>query len=242
MNKLDDSDFINEISKYDILIFTECWISKFSNVNINGYECFVCPRQKCNKKAKRSSGGITVYFKHHLSQKISLIKRNTKGILWFKVDKSVFDNVTDRYFCVCYIPPESSNVYRNRSSELFQFDFFNQLSIDIDTEHRKALAKLRTSNHSLCIETGRHKNIDRFFRICPYCDLFDVKVLENEYHFVMECPLYCDLREYYIGNIIAEYNDMNIFCNILKTQNVERLRNLGAYVYNASVRRQSIFK
>ena len=62
------------------------------------------------------------------------------------------------------------------------------------------------------------------------------------YHFVMECPLYSDLREYYIGNIIAEYNDMNIFCNILKTQNVERLRNLGAYVYNASVRRQSIFK
>ena len=57
----------------------------------------------------------------------------------------------------------------------------------------------------------------------------------------MECPLYIDLREYCIGNIIAEYN-MNIFCNILKTQNVERLRNLGAYVYNASVRRQSIFK
>ena len=132
MNKLDDSDFINEISKYDSLMFTECWISKFSNVNINGYECFVCPRQKCNNKAKCSSGGITVYFKHHLSQKISLIKRNTKGNLWFMLDKSVFDNVTDRYLCVCYIPPESSNVYRNRSSELFQFDFFNQLSIDID--------------------------------------------------------------------------------------------------------------
>ena len=44
----------------------------------------------------------------------------------------------------------------------------------------------------------------------------------------MECPLYSDLREYDIGNIIAEYNDMNIFCNILKTQNVERSRNLGA--------------
>ena len=70
------------------------------------------------------------------------------------------------------------------------------------------------------------------------CTILVLSVL----YFVKECPLYSDLREYYIGNIIAEYNNMNIFCNILKTQNVERLRNLGAYVYNASVMRQSIFK
>ena len=106
----------------------------------------------------------------------------------------------------------------------------------------KALARLRTSSHNLHIEVGRHKNIDRIFRICPYCDLFNVKILENEFHFVMECPLYCDLRGYYIDINLTEHYDMTTFCNLLNSQDEEVLKKLGAFVHKATIRRESIFK
>ena len=35
--------------------------------------------------------------------------------------------------------------------------------------HRRALAKLRCSNHELEIEIGRHNNIPREDRICKHC-------------------------------------------------------------------------
>ena len=54
------SDFI---SSYDIIILTETWNAKSTNIKIDNYECFSCPRPKCNNKAKRHSGGVIVYYK-----------------------------------------------------------------------------------------------------------------------------------------------------------------------------------
>ena len=44
--------------------------------------------------------------------------------------------------------------------------------------HRGALSRLRCSNHSLHIESGRVNNVE----------------IEDEYHFVLMCPFYIDLR------------------------------------------------
>ena len=41
--------------------------------------------------------------------------------------------------------------------------------------------KIRLSSHQLCIETGRHRGIERTERKCVLCDLYDI---EDEYHFV----------------------------------------------------------
>ena len=56
---------------------------------------------------------------------------------------------------------------------------------------RNANSKLRLSSHNLCIETGRHRNIDRENRTCVFCDLND---LEDEYHFTLVCPVYINIR------------------------------------------------
>ena len=59
-----------------------------------------------------------------------------------------------------------------------------------------ALTRLRTSSHRLAIETERwtkpHRT-PRFERKCQLCN-----TLEDEFHFVLECPLYRDLRVKYI--------------------------------------------
>ena len=54
-------------------------------------------------------------------------------------------------------------------------------------EGRKAIAKLRCSDHALQIEKGRHKNIPRENRTCNLCPL---KVVETEEHFLTTCTFY----------------------------------------------------
>ena len=54
-------------------------------------------------------------------------------------------------------------------------------------EGRKAIAKLRCSDHSLQIEKGRHKNTPRENRTCNVCPL---KVVETEEHFLTTCTFY----------------------------------------------------
>ena len=61
---------------------------------------------------------------------------------------------------------------------------------------RQAIARLWCSSHRLEIEAGRwHKPIRTPVenRKCKRCD-----VIENEFHFLFECPLYSELRQQYL--------------------------------------------
>ena len=55
---------------------------------------------------------------------------------------------------------------------------------------RTAITKLRLSNHALMIEKGRHLNIDKNLRFCPFCP----GIIEDEQHFITRCPQYRHLR------------------------------------------------
>lgn len=57
VNKVTDTDFLNDIDKYDLLLFTETWHAKSSVIKIPGYDCFSCTRSKENKKAKDTVAG-----------------------------------------------------------------------------------------------------------------------------------------------------------------------------------------
>ena len=130
-SKLNDFDFLNFISSYDIVLLTETWTSKFSNLKIKNFEYFHGPRPNSKRKAKRSSGGIVIYYKDSFVNKIELVNINPKGIIWIKFKKEHFGCEKDIYLCTCYIPPEDSNVYKDVNSTLFEFDFFEQLNEDI---------------------------------------------------------------------------------------------------------------
>ena len=54
-------------------------------------------------------------------------------------------------------------------------------------EHRKSIAKIRTSSHKLRIETGRWNNIQRDQRICENCVL---NKIDDENHFLFECSMH----------------------------------------------------
>ena len=53
------------------------------------------------------------------------------------------------------------------------------------------VARLRCGILKLCVETGRYTNIRLEDRICTICDM---GVIEDEVHFICECPVYNDQR------------------------------------------------
>ena len=70
--------------------------------------------------------------------------------------------------------------------------------------HRCAMAQLRLSSHTLEIERGRYNNTPPEKRFCTYCkDMMGREVVENEEHFVFDCPLSEELRENLISNLVA---------------------------------------
>ena len=54
---------------------------------------------------------------------------------------------------------------------------------------RISMTKFRLSNHTLMIEKGRHLNLDKADRKCPFCLSF-----EDEAHFLLSCRTYSVLR------------------------------------------------
>ena len=86
------------------------------------------------------------------------------------------------------------NFYKKVKTEFRRETFLDNLNF----EQRRAVTKLRCSDHALEIEKGRHKGIkDRSKRICPLCPC---PTMEDEEHFIYNCNSYNHLRlKYTIG-------------------------------------------
>lgn len=81
------------------------------------------------------------------------------------------------------------------------FQYQKYLDVLQVQKFRKSLSRLRVSSHRLEIEIGRWTKPNKTpldNRKCRICN-----VLEDEYHFVLECLLFQDLRQKYIKNIIG---------------------------------------
>ncbi len=70
------------------------------------------------------------------------------------------------------------------------------MSIIKDRRQRKLLMKYHLSEHSLCVETGRHKQSwrARELRLCSHCT-------DDELHFLTECSKYKHIRDAYFKQI-----------------------------------------
>ena len=73
------------------------------------------------------------------------------------------------------------------------FKMTKDASVQIDLlknlQHRQSVAKLRSGNHDLRIETGRHfvPKIPENVEICQHCSSNNI---ENEMHFIFDCSLH----------------------------------------------------
>ncbi len=91
-----------------------------------------------------------------------------------------------------------------------------------------AFARLKVSSHRLEIESGRWNRTPIENRKCQMCNC-----LEDEYHFILECTMYSDIRNIYIRNYYRCRPTMIKFIELIKSENRNIVRNIGIYIYKA---------
>lgn len=123
---------------------------------------------------------------------------------------------------------------------LGSFQFQEYLNIVSIPKYRNSLIKLRLSSHRLAVETGRwHKPHPIPFddRKCEVC-----RCLEDEFHFLFECPLYKDLRQKYIPLYYWKRPNVPKLIELLNSRNKKLITSVGIFIYKAfKLRSETIF-
>ena len=86
------------------------------------------------------------------------------------------------------------------------------------------------SSHRLEIESGRWgkpNSIPLEERKSAFCQVLD------EYHFVLECPAYKDLRKQYISQYYWRRQSMFKFIDLINFSNINCIRKLCVFVFHA---------
>ena len=88
---------------------------------------------------------------------------------------------------------------------------------------QNCISRFRLSLNSLSIETGRYHSIVQTNRLCPICHI-DIK---DEFHFILKCPMYNDLRKLYIKPFYYERPSIFKLIQLFTTVNLKEICNLA---------------
>ena len=125
-----------------------------------------------------------------------------------------------------------------------EYKLENYLFVIRDYKLRKSISKLRLSSHELMIEKGRYTKpkVPAEKRLCKCCTTGSV---ENEMHFLLECPAF-SLERCYLLQTVHEYevpiidDNQRNFCQILSCVNEKVMFAVGKYINKCFVRRKEI--
>ena len=96
--------------------------------------------------------------------------------------------------------------------------------------HRSILSKFRCGCFDLNVNKGRSLNIPRHARICSLCNM---NKIEDEFHFLIECPFYYELRLLYLPRFFFAVPTLQKFYTLLNTTNTNLLYRLSKYLISA---------
>jgi hypothetical protein len=111
------------------------------------------------------------------------------------------------------------------------------LTLMENKKYRNVITKIRLSSHCLEIEQGRHRNIPRNERLCKLCLQ---RTIEDEFHFILECPVYNNIRRQYIPHWYRTRPNMIKFIDLLSSSDVQILYRLAKYLIKAFEERKTL--
>ena len=129
-----------------------------------------------------------------------------------------------------YVSYWENNVNSNQTRLQFyktvkkEFNFEEYLNLPNFSE-RKAITKIRCSDHDLEIEKGRHRKVSREVRLCKLCNKGHI---ETEIHFLIECDYYNDIKQ-----------KRGINFTIQHLFNDDKIAQLGSLILSMAEKRQN---
>lgn len=148
------------------------------------------------------------------------------------IKQRVFDNYFQKWYC------NINNSSRLQSYCIFKHNFESEkyLTVLSENKYRVALSRFRTSSHNLSIETGRYDSTPREQRICKSCNM---NKIEDEYHFLLVCPNYRQLRMKYLKPYFCHWPSLYKFEILMSSTSKKSICNLAKLIYFATKRRNS---
>ena len=118
------------------------------------------------------------------------------------------------------------------------FEMAPYLDLLYNRTFRTCLSKIRLSSHKLRIESGRYgpNRSPRNERLCQFCNEPEI---EDEFHFILVCKVFQDLRVKFIKTFYRTRPSMLKFVNLLNTRNKSVLINLGKFIFHATKQRNN---
>jgi hypothetical protein len=183
-----------------------------------------------------AKNGCTYGSLNYAYQVKTLLQKNGLMHIWIsqRIDRYAVLQTTER---IKDIYKQTWCAYINESNRLSLYCIYKHilemdkyLIYNIETKYQLILTKFRLYANNLSIETGRYINIEREMRICTQCNM---KVVEDQYHFLLVCPKYRDLRQRYFKHYFCVFPTKQKFIGLMASQNRNMLLNIGKYLLNA---------
>ena len=143
--------------------------------------------------------------------------------------------ISDMYKQSWYSSINNSNRLEMYSRFKHEFNMENYLDFIKEKKYRFALTRFRLSSHDLAIERGRYENIARIDRICVFCNS---NFVESEYHFLLACPFYRELRQRFLKPYYGHWPTLQKFDDLMCKSNKTVILNLAKFIYFAFKSRQ----
>lgn len=119
--KMSIPDVAEYLDVFDIIMLTETWLKKdnCSQVSLSGYQSFHTVRESLHRRARRASGGISVFVKEHLPARI--VENVCDHFVVLELGSG---GKRKHYIIVCYVPPKGTSFQCSNCPG----DYFNDLS------------------------------------------------------------------------------------------------------------------
>ena len=115
------------------------------------------------------------------------------------------------------------------------FEMEEDLQKHINTRYQIILSRFRLYSNNLNIETGRYSGQEKDTRKCVMCNM---KSVEDDYHFLLVCPKYQELRRKFFKRYYCCFPTKNKFILLMSSTNKNVILSIGKYLYYAFKMRQ----
>ena len=143
---------------------------------------------------------------------------------WFK--NHIKNTLNDIFLQKWYALLDSNSLYINY--RLFKKCFTQEIYLKLLPHNCIiALARFRTTNNKLPVNTLRFEQIDRNDRVCTKCQLQEIG---DEFHYIFTCPYYKDKRQELLPRLLIYKPNVLKFYNLMNTNDKKLLFKLKIFV------------
>ena len=138
--------------------------------------------------------------------------------------------------------------WHNTIQETSKLYLYRTIKLSYGLDKYTCVLNIRKFRHLYCsfkigsldlhIQSGRYNNIPREQRLCKLCTL----EVEDEYHFLLKCPMYNELRNIYIPAKYITNPNHHKFVLLMTCKNEKIILNVANYIYMAYRERNTFLR